>query len=194
MTLTQGPRSRSQWTYTQNHCLGHNSSLLYWIWIMFHTVVVHDPSVCRATDPRSYLPRSMLQCTHTLNPYLVHNSLLSSLVLIIFQTIVCHDSKTWHDLEPRSYILGQVHSTHMTKLLVRPINPYCHVGSWCFLSQFYSGHELPSSISQFIHCKKCPAQSLSRVTWMGMILHWIVAHVLTQWLLLRGVFVTSGHV
>ena len=49
------PRSRSQCTHTGNLCPGHNSSLPSWIWIIFHTIVVHDPGVCHDLDPRSYL-------------------------------------------------------------------------------------------------------------------------------------------
>ena len=33
----------------------HNSSLPSWIWIIFHTIVVHDPGVCHDFDSRSYL-------------------------------------------------------------------------------------------------------------------------------------------
>ena len=47
-------KSRSQYTHTQNQCPGHNSSLPCWIWIIFHTIVVHDPWVCHNLDPRSY--------------------------------------------------------------------------------------------------------------------------------------------
>ena len=49
------PRSRSQCTHTQNPCPGHNSSLPCWIWIIFHTIVVHDPRMCHDLDSRSYL-------------------------------------------------------------------------------------------------------------------------------------------
>ena len=49
------PRSRSQCPYTGNLCLGHNSSLPCCIWIIFHTIVVHDSRVCHDLDPLSYL-------------------------------------------------------------------------------------------------------------------------------------------
>ena len=62
------PRLRSQYTYTQNPCPGHNSSVESWIWITFHTIVVQDPRVCHDFDTRS---RS--QCTHTKNPCPDHN-------------------------------------------------------------------------------------------------------------------------
>ena len=42
-------------THTQNRCFGHNSSLPCWIWIIFHTIVVHDPRVYHDRDPKSYL-------------------------------------------------------------------------------------------------------------------------------------------
>ena len=44
------PQSMSQYTHTQNPCPGHNSSLPNWIWIIFHTIVVHDPMVCHDPD------------------------------------------------------------------------------------------------------------------------------------------------
>ena len=49
------PMSRSQYTHTQNLCPGHNSSLPCLIWIIFHTIVVHDQIVhvvCHDFDPR----------------------------------------------------------------------------------------------------------------------------------------------
>ena len=54
-TKVISPRSRSQCTHTQNSRPGHNSSLPSWIWIIFHTIVVHDPRVCHDLEPRSYL-------------------------------------------------------------------------------------------------------------------------------------------
>ena len=32
-------RSRSQWTQTKNSCMGHNSSLPSWIYIIYHTII-----------------------------------------------------------------------------------------------------------------------------------------------------------
>ena len=58
-------RSRSQCTHTKNSCPGHNSSLPCLIWIMFHTIVVHDPKVVHDLDPRSYLP-CQGHCAHIL--------------------------------------------------------------------------------------------------------------------------------
>ena len=34
---------------------GHSSSLPRLIWIIFHTIVVHDPKICHDLDPMSYL-------------------------------------------------------------------------------------------------------------------------------------------
>ena len=48
-------KSRSQCTHTQNLCPDFNSSLPSWIWIIFHTIVVHDPRVCHDLDQRSYI-------------------------------------------------------------------------------------------------------------------------------------------
>ena len=47
--------SRSHCTHTQNPCPGHNVSLPYWIWIIFHTTVVHGPRVCHDLELRSFL-------------------------------------------------------------------------------------------------------------------------------------------
>ena len=47
--------SRPQCTHTKNPCPGHNSPLPCWIWIIFHTIVVHDPKVCHDLDSRSYI-------------------------------------------------------------------------------------------------------------------------------------------
>ena len=49
------PRSMSQCTHTENPCPGYNYSVSSWIWIIFHTIVAHDPCVCHDLDPRSYL-------------------------------------------------------------------------------------------------------------------------------------------
>ena len=46
--------SRSLCTYTQNLCPGHNCSLLSWIWIIFYTIIVHNPRMCHDLDPGSY--------------------------------------------------------------------------------------------------------------------------------------------
>ena len=51
-------------------------------------------------------------------PFPGHYSLLSNWVLIIFHAIVVHDLSAYHELDPRSYLLGQGHSTHITKFLV----------------------------------------------------------------------------
>ena len=49
------PRSRSKCTHTSYLCPGHNSSLPCWVWIIFHTIVVHDLRMCHDLDPKSYL-------------------------------------------------------------------------------------------------------------------------------------------
>ena len=46
-------------------CPGHNSTMLHWIWIIFHTVVVHDPMVCHNLESRSYLQVKVTVYTHT---------------------------------------------------------------------------------------------------------------------------------
>ena len=57
ISLTQGhiSRSRSQCTHTGNPCLDHNSSLLSWIWVIFHILIAHDRRVCHDLDPWTYL-------------------------------------------------------------------------------------------------------------------------------------------
>ena len=57
MTLTQGHTSKikSKCTHTKNPCPSHNSSLPSSIWIIFHTIVVHNSSACHDLDPKSYL-------------------------------------------------------------------------------------------------------------------------------------------
>ena len=34
---------------------GHNSLLSCWIWIIFHTIIIHDPRACHDLDSRSYV-------------------------------------------------------------------------------------------------------------------------------------------
>ena len=60
MTLTQGHISKVNFTVHtyQKFGPGHNSSLPCWISI-FHTIVVHDPTVFHDLDPRSYLQGQM---------------------------------------------------------------------------------------------------------------------------------------
>ena len=36
-------------------CPGHNFLTPCPIWIIFHTIIVHDPRMCHDLDPRSYL-------------------------------------------------------------------------------------------------------------------------------------------
>ena len=44
-----------QCKHTKNTCPDHYSLLSCWICIIFHTIVVHEPSVCHDLDTRSYL-------------------------------------------------------------------------------------------------------------------------------------------
>ena len=91
----------------------NNSSLPCWIWIIFHTIVVHDPRLCHDLDPRSHLQiQGNSQCRHTQYLCLViYNSSLPCWILVI----VVHDRKMCYDLQPRSYPQGQGHSTHNKK-------------------------------------------------------------------------------
>ena len=110
-------------------CPGHNFLTPCPIWIIFHTIIFHDPRMCHDLDPRSYLQGQGSQCTHTQNPCPGHNSSLICWIWIIFHTIVVHDPRVCHDLHPRSYLQGQGHSAHIPKFRVRAITPHCHVGS-----------------------------------------------------------------
>ena len=85
--------SRPQCTHTKNPCPGHNSPLPCWIWIIFHTIVVHDPKVCHDLDSRSYLQGHayLKLCLGLLN------SSLPSWILIIYHTNV-----SWPWLRVRS--------------------------------------------------------------------------------------------
>ena len=130
MTLTKviSPMSRLQCKHTGNPCPGHNSSLPNWIWIIFHTIVVHAPRVCHVLDPMSYL-QGQSHSTHTGNPCPGHNSSLPSWIWIIFHTIVAHDPRVCHDLYPMSYLQGQGHFAHILEMRVRAITPHCQVKS-----------------------------------------------------------------
>ena len=92
-------------THSQNPCPGNNSSLPCWIWIIFHTIVVHDPRVCHDLDPRSYL-QGQGQSAH-IAKYLCpgHNSSLPCWIWIIFHTIVVHDSRMGLDWMIQSLVL-----------------------------------------------------------------------------------------
>ena len=83
------------------------------IWIIFHTIFVHDPRLCHDLDPRSYL-QGQGHCAHIpQNRCPGHNSSLPCWIWIIFHTIVVKDPRVCHDIGPRSYLEGQGHSTHI---------------------------------------------------------------------------------
>ena len=146
MSLTQGHTSKVKVTHTQILYPGHNSSLPCWIWIIFHTIVVHDQRKCHDLDPRSHI-QGQGQIAH-ITKYVCpgDNSSLPCWIWIIFHTIVVHDprvchdleifhtivvlnTRVFHDLDPRSYLQGQGHSALIHKINVRAITLHCHVGS-----------------------------------------------------------------
>ena len=93
-------------------CPGHNFLTPCPIWIIFHTIIVHDPRMCHDLDPRSYL-QGQGHWTHTQKLCPGHNSSLPCWIWIIFHTSVVHDPRVCHDLDPRSYFQGQGHSAHI---------------------------------------------------------------------------------
>ena len=105
----------------QKSVSGPNSSLPCWIRIIFLTIVFHDSRVCHDLDwmvIQMYILGQGRSAYIPEKPFLGHNSLPSNWVLIIFHAIVVHDTRACHELDPRSYLLGQGHSTHITKFLV----------------------------------------------------------------------------
>ena len=98
------PRARLQYTYIENLNPGHDSLLQNWIWIIFHTLIVHDPRVCHDLHLHCKVISPMLrsQCTHTQNPCLGHNSSLPSLICIIFNAVVVVSWPWAKVISPRS--------------------------------------------------------------------------------------------
>ena len=121
-------RSMSQCTHTQNVCPGHNCSLPSWIWIIFHW---HN--CCPGPKGVSWpWPKVISKDKVTVHTYWkCLSGPYSSLPfwIWIIHTIVVHDPRVCHDLESRSYLQGLSHSLYFTKILVRPINPFCNVVS-----------------------------------------------------------------
>ena len=72
-------------------CPGHIFLRLCRIWIIFHTINVHDPRVCHDLDPRLYRQG---HCAHIpQNRCPGHNSSLPCWIWIIFHTIVVKDPR-----------------------------------------------------------------------------------------------------
>ena len=134
MTLTQGltSRSKSQCTYTRNPCPSHNSSLPSSIYIIFHTIVIHNSSACHDLDPRSYL-QGQGHNAHIPEIRIRDNSSLTCWIWIIFRAIIIHDSRVCHDLDPKSYLQGQGHIAHIPEIRIRAITLYCQIWlGWYF--------------------------------------------------------------
>ena len=68
------PSSMSQCTHPQHPCPGHNSSLPRWIWMIFHTIIVHDTRASHDLDRRSLSLMSRSQCTDAQNLCPGHNA------------------------------------------------------------------------------------------------------------------------
>ena len=113
MTMTQGHICKVKVTVhnTPNQNPGHYSSLPCWIWIIFHTIVVHVRPKVISLRSRSHLAYGTYQKWG-----LDLNSLLPCWIWIIFYTIVFPDPRVWLDLDPKSYLRGQGHRcTHIAK-------------------------------------------------------------------------------
>ena len=78
----------SQRTHTPNRCLSHNSSLPSWIWIMFHTVIVHDQRLCHDLDPMTHISKVKVTLHTYPKPCPGYNSPLPCWILIIYHTNV----------------------------------------------------------------------------------------------------------
>ena len=74
-------------------CPGHNFVPICPIWMIFHTIVVHNTRVCHDLDPRSYLQGK----GHSAH-------IPKSVIWIVFHAIVVHAPMLCHDLDPRSYL------------------------------------------------------------------------------------------
>ena len=89
-----------------NRCPGHNSSLPCWIWIIFHTSIVHDPRVCYDLD-QGHVSKVKVAYSSYIHPKpcLGQNSSLPCWILIYI-------TQLYHGLDSGSYCQGQ--SLHMT--------------------------------------------------------------------------------
>ena len=115
-------------------CLGHNFLPPCSIWIIFHTIVVHDPRVCHDVNlpwPKVISPRSRSQCTNTQNLCPGHNFSLPCWIKIIFHRFLVYDQRVCHEIYPRSYltVTGQGHSEQIPKICVWAKTPHHHIGS-----------------------------------------------------------------
>ena len=93
-----------------NPCPDLNSSLHNWIWMIFLTLIFHDPRVCHDLEPRSYLQ------VQGHNAHIPKNHVRAI-------TPHCHVgswkyiTQFYHDLDSGSYCQGQGHCLHITKKL-----------------------------------------------------------------------------
>ena len=72
-----------------SHC-GAITSFPCHIWISFHIIVIHDPRVCHALDPRSYL----ISQGHSVHlPKICVSPHCLVLIWITFHTIDVHDAR-----------------------------------------------------------------------------------------------------
>ena len=182
MTLTQGHISRVKVivnTYP-NPCPVNSFSLPCWIWIIFYTIVVHDPRACHDLDPRSYL-----QIKVTVHIYWKSVSRPKFLTAMLDLDYISHNccsrpegvSWPWPKvISPRSR--SQCTYTenpcpgHNSSLPCWILIIYHKIASWPWLMVIS-----PKSRSQFTHWKNLFLDhNLSRVTWTGMIFHTIVVH------------------
>ena len=100
---------------THSHCPGYNSCC---IWIIFHTIVVHDPRMCHDLETRSYMYIQGQGQTAHITIILVRAITLLCWISKIFHSIVVHDPRVCHDLDPMSNLQVQGQATHIAMILV----------------------------------------------------------------------------
>ena len=108
-------KSRSQCTHTPNPCPGNKSLLPCWIWILFQTIILYNPSVL--TSNKGLIPKGV-------------------------SWPVSHNCYSWPKGAswPWSEFIyqGQGQIAHIPKVCVRAIIPRCHVGSGQYYTQWLS--------------------------------------------------------
>ena len=120
-TLTQGHIFKVKVHTYPKYMSGHSSLLQSLIWIIFRTIVVHNPRLCHDLDLMSYLQG---HCHYTIiqTPCPNHNTSLPCYILIIlvFITILVHGPRVCHDLDTKTDLQGQGYSAHIPKIRVGP--------------------------------------------------------------------------
>ena len=136
------------------------------------------------TRPNVRSLRSTLQSIHT-KKWCLGLSSSPPVCILISYTFVFPDPRVWHDLDQSSCFKDQGHCTHISKIFVRPITPFCHAWSTCYLTQRYcdfqsesyrQGRGQSSHISIICFWVITFDRYNVNVTCMGIILYTIVVH------------------